>query len=127
FRRHRDIVLAAALTAVALIQVVALDLPPGQTLAAAGMFVVLGGAAAVRVRFPEALLLALPVLTAVGMLMPKRLGDIESIGLFVLLAVYSAAAHTGGRRALAAGCLTIVLFFASLLGDPESANVSAVV
>jgi signal transduction histidine kinase len=126
-RRHGDTVLAAALTAVALIQVVALDLPPGQTLAAAAMFVVLGAAAAVRVRFPEGLLLALPVLTAVGMLMPKRLGDIESIGLFVLLAVYSAAAHTGGRRALAAGSLTIVLFFASLLGDPESANVSAIV
>src|SRR5213596_3319518 len=100
-RRYGDVVLAAALTAVALIQVVALDLPPGESLAAAAMFVLLGAATAVRVRYPEALLLGLPLLSAVGILLPKRLGDIESIGLFVLLAVYSGAAHTGGRRTFA--------------------------
>src|SRR5512133_2122546 len=126
-RRHGDHVLAAAMTLVALIQVVSLDLGPGQTLAAGAMFLVLGAAAAFRVRLPEALLFALPVLSAVGMLMPKRLGDIESVGLFVLLAVYSAAAHTGGRRTVVAGAVTIVLFFVSLIGDPESANVSAIV
>jgi signal transduction histidine kinase len=126
-RRYGDVVLAAALTAVALIQVVALDLPPGESLAAAAMFVLLGAATAVRVRYPEALLLGLPLLSAVGILLPKRLGDIESIGLFVLLAVYSGAAHTGGRRTFAAGSLTVVLFLVSLLGDPESTNVSGVV
>jgi len=125
--RFGDAVLAAALTAVALLQVIALGLGTGETLAAAGMFLVLGVAASVRVRFPEALLLALPALMVVGILLPKRLGDIESIGLFLLLAVYSGAAHTSGRRMVFAASMTIVLFLASLLGDPESVNVSGVI
>lgn len=126
-QRHGDAVLAAGLTAVGLIQVMSLDASAASKLAATAAFVVLGVATAVRVRFPEALFVVLLLFLPVGSLLPKNLGDLETIGLFILLAVYSAAAHTGGRRTLGAGSLTFALFLVALVGDPEEANVSGVI
>ncbi len=69
-----------------------------------------GVLAALRVRMPAAL-----PRCAGRPVSPRRpcsrsaFCDVESVGLFVLLAVYSGAAHTSGRRTIAAGALTIVL------------------
>jgi signal transduction histidine kinase len=126
-QKHGDLVLAVALTTVALAQISFLHESPGARLAAAAGVVALGLAAARRVQMPLLLLSLLIVLSAVGALLPKHLGDVEAIGLFVLLAIYSAAAHTGGRRAVLAGALTVVMGVAAMATDPEGINIAAVV
>jgi hypothetical protein len=126
-QRRGDETLAAGLTAVALVQIVLLDESAGTRLAAAAGAVALGVAAARRVRQPLVFLGLLLVLSAAGAALPKRLGDVEAIGLFILLAVYSAAAHTSGRRTLLAGGLTFVLYITAMATDPEGINVAAVI
>jgi signal transduction histidine kinase len=126
-RRYGDVVLAGGLVAVALAQTWLLNVSTGAKLATSAVVVVLGIFAAVRVRAPVHFLAALVGLVAVGTLLPKRFGDVESTGLFLLLAVYSGAAHTSGRRTIAAGALSLALFLTLLIADPEESNLSAVV
>ncbi len=45
----------------------------------------------------------------------------------MVLAIYTAAAHTSDRRAVLAGLLTIVLGIVALMGDPEETNLAGVV
>ena len=54
-------------------------------------------------------------------------GNGEFIGLFVLLAVYTAAAHTEGRRMLLAGVMTAAMAIIVAVNDPDSLNVGAVI
>ena len=49
--------------------------------------------------------------------LPGLLATVEAIGLFLLLALYNAAAHTNGRRTLIAGGLVLVLFLTNLAID----------
>jgi signal transduction histidine kinase len=126
-QRRGDEVLAAMLTAVALIQILLLDESAGARLAAAAGAVALGLLAARRVRMPLAFLGLLLVLSAAGAALPKNLADVEAIGLFVLLAIYSAAAHTSGRRMLLAGTLTFVLYIAAMATDPDGINLAGVI
>jgi signal transduction histidine kinase len=124
---HGDLTLAATITAVALVQVSLLDESVAARLAAAAGFVALGVAAAQRVRMPLLLLGSLLVLSALGALLPKHLGDIEAVGLFILLAIYSAAAHTSGRRTVIAAALTLVMGFTAMATDPDGINIAGVV
>jgi signal transduction histidine kinase len=124
---HGDLTLAATITAVALVQVSPLDESAAARLAAAAGFVALGVAAAHRVRMPLLLLGSLLVLSALGALLPKHLGDIEAVGLFILLAIYSAAAHTSGRRTVIAAALTFVMGFTAMATDPDGINIAGVV
>ncbi len=126
-QRRGDETLAAGLTALALIQIWLLGEPVGARFAASAGAVALGAAAARRVRMPLLLPGLLLVLGTAGAALPKRFGDIEAIGLFVVLAVYTAAAHTSGRRTLAAGALTFVLYVAGMATDPEGINVAAAI
>src|SRR6266542_6257900 len=73
-QRRGDETLAAALTAVALVQISLLDEPAGARLAASAGAVALGAAAARRVRMPLLLLGLLLVGSAAGAALPKRLG-----------------------------------------------------
>src|SRR5918995_497885 len=126
-QRRGDETLATGLTAGALVQIWLLDESAGARLAASAGAVALGIAAARRVRMPLVLLGLLLIGSAAGAALPKRLGDIEAIGLFILLAVYSAAAHTSGRRTLLAGALTFVLYITAMATDPEGINIAAVI
>jgi signal transduction histidine kinase len=126
-RRYGDVMLAAALVAVALAQTWFLEVSAAAKLATSVVIVVLGVFTALRVRMPVLFLVALVGLVALGTLLPKRFGDVESTGLFLLLAVYSGAAHTSGRRTIAAGLLCVALYLTLLIGDPEETNLSAVV
>ncbi len=126
-RRHGDAALAIALVAITLAQTWLLDMPAAEKLGASAAFVVLGVLTALRVRMPVRFLAVLVCLAVLGALLPKRFSDIESAGFFVLLAVYSGAAHTSGRRTIATGTLTIVLALTTLIADPEETNVSSIV
>ena len=126
-QRHGDEILAAGLAAVALAQIWLLDESVTTRLAASAGVVVLGAAAARRTRMPLALLGLLAVLSAAGEALPQPATDIEAIGFFVLLAVYTAAAHTSGPRTFVAGALTLVLYIATMATDPDGINVGAVI
>ena len=62
-----------------------------------------------------------------GTVLPKQFGDIEAIGLFVVLGVYSAAVHTSGRSTLVAGALTFVLYVATMATDRDGVNIAGVI
>ena len=126
-RRYGDVALAAGLVGVALAQSWLLDVSTAAKVATSAAFVALGVFTALRARTPVLFLAVLIGLLALGALLPKRFGDVESTGLFLLLAVYSGAAHTSGRRTIAAGVLTAVLFLTLLIADPEETNLSGVV
>jgi signal transduction histidine kinase len=126
-RRYGDVVLASGLVAVALAQTWFLNVSTAAKLATSAGIVLLGVFTALRVRAPVLLLTVLVGLVALGTLLPKRFGDVESTGFFLILAVYSGAAHTGGRWTIAAAALSFVLFRTLLIGDPEETNLSAVV
>jgi signal transduction histidine kinase len=127
-RRRGDEVLAAAITAAALVEIVLLDESAGARLAYAAGALALGAVAARRVRVPL-LYLALMVWISVAAAALPKLGDtsVVTIGLFVLLAVYSAAAHTSGRRTQLAGGLTVALYVADLAADSEGIYVEGVI
>ena len=125
--RYGDPVLGATLAGLVVIQIAGVDAPLWAKAVTTACALLLGTAVAVRVRFPLILLSLLLALSLLGIALPKRLGDVAAIGLFLVLAIYTAAAHTGGRRALAAGGLTIALAVGAAIGDPEELNVAAVV
>ncbi len=116
-RRHGDEAMAGAITALALAQIVQLDESVGTRVAAAAGVVVLGTVAARRDRLPILFLALLVVATLEEAILPGLLATVEAIGLFLLLALYNAAAHTSGRRTLLAGGLVLVLFLTNLAID----------
>jgi signal transduction histidine kinase len=128
--RHGDEALAGVLTAPALAEAVLRVGPPEGKLVSATIVVAVGLAAARRVRAPLMLLgLILAVSVAVAVL-PKDAATYEWFGLFpfLLLAVYSAAAHTSGARTLIAGGMTIALYVNDLVAiDPDGVNADTVI
>jgi signal transduction histidine kinase len=125
--RQGDIALGAGIATLAVVQLAGYDEPVWAKLVAAASVIVLGVAAALRTRYPILLLALLVVSMPVGALLPKHFGDVEAVGLFVVVAVYSAAAHTGGLRVVVAGVLSGAVAIGALVGDPEELNVAAVV
>jgi signal transduction histidine kinase len=116
-RRHRDEAMAGAITAFALAEIVRLNESVGIRVAAAAGVAVLGTVAARRKRVPILFLALLVVVTIEEATMPELVATGEAIGLFLLLALYNAAAHTSGRRTLIAGGLVLVLFITNLAID----------
>jgi len=117
-RRHGDELLAGAITALVLVQVVLLDEPVGARVAFAAGAVALGVVAARRTRVPLLFLGLLVAVTVVAVAVPAlRDTEITAVGLFILLAVYTAAAHTSDRRTVIAGALVVALFVADLAMD----------
>jgi signal transduction histidine kinase len=114
-RQHGDEVLAAALTAFALLGVALTEATELQRVASAALAVALGAAAARRSRDPLPLLGLILAVSIAALAMPI-LAEPTNSGVFVffLLAVYSAAAHTSGRRTLLAGGMTVGLFVTGL-------------
>jgi hypothetical protein len=93
---------------------VLLDASAGYRLATAALAVGLGAVAARRVRVPLLFLGLLVVVSVVAAALPSSAENVAAIGLFVLLAVYNAAAHTSGRSTLLAGGLIVVLYVTDL-------------
>jgi signal transduction histidine kinase len=122
-----DLLLAVGLTALVLLQIWLADESVGDRLVASAAGLGLGVLVALRIRLPLGLLVAFALSLPLGALLPKHLGDIESVGLVVVLAVYTAAAHTSGRRAAVGGVLTAAVGLVAMVTDPESVNVAAVV
>jgi signal transduction histidine kinase len=134
-RRHGDEVLAAAVTALALVGVVLTEASESHRAASAALAVAHGAAAARRSRDPLTLLGLILAVSVVALAIPVFAEPTNSgVFVFLLLAVYSAAAHTSGRRTLLAGGMTAglyvtnlgwegitadnVIFFALLFGAP---------
>ena len=131
-RRRGDEVLAAALTAIVLIEILLSGGSEERRLGLAAVAVLLGAAAARRSRNPLPLLGLMLALTVATVVMPTFAGPLagtNSSGLFVflLLAVYSAAAHTSGRRTLVAGGMTVGLFLTDLAMSVDDNSLDAVV
>jgi signal transduction histidine kinase len=117
-RRRGDELLAGAITALVLVQALLPDEPVGARVAFAAGAVALGVLAARRTRVPLLFLGLMVAATVVAVAVPAlRDTEITAVGLFVLLAVYTAAAHTSDRRTVIAGALVVALFVADLVMD----------
>jgi signal transduction histidine kinase len=117
-RRHGDELLAGAITALVLVEIVLLDESVAARVAYAAGAVAVGVVAARRVRVPLLFLGLLVAVTSVAAAVPAlRDTEIVAVGLFILLGVYTAAAHTSERRAAIAGALAVGLYIADLAMD----------
>jgi signal transduction histidine kinase len=117
-RRRGDEVLAAALTALALLGVALTDASEPDRVAAAALAVALGVAAARRSRDPLPLLGLFVAISIAARALPTLAEPTNSgVFVFLLLAVYSAGAHTSGRRALLAGGMIVGLYVTNLAMD----------
>jgi signal transduction histidine kinase len=131
-RRHGDQALAIVLSGFGLAGVALLEVPVGTRVADAALVIVLGIAAAWRARAPLLLLgLILAVSLATAVLgLPAEEGTATSAAVFgfLLLAVYTAAAHTSGNDRLVAGAMTVGIYLPELLlPDPSAVNPDSVV
>jgi signal transduction histidine kinase len=114
-RRHGDEVLAAALTALVLLEVALREGSESYRVGSAALAVALGAAAARRSRDPLPLLALMLAVSVVSFAAPTLAQPAySSVFVFLLLAVYSAAAHTGGRRTILAGGMTVGIFVPAL-------------
>ena len=110
-RRHGDEVLAVALTALALVGVALTEASESHRAASAALAIALGAAAARRSRDPLPLLGLILAVSVVALAIPVFAEPTNSgVFVFLLLAVYSAAAHTSDRRTLLAGGMIVGLF-----------------
>ena len=114
-RRHGDEVLAAALTALALLGVALTEASESHRVASAALAIALGMAAARRSRDPLPLLGLILAVSVAALAMPMFRDPTNSaVFVFLMLAVYSAAAHTSGRRTLLAGGMIVGLYLTGL-------------
>ena len=117
--RYGDLVLAAALLTLMLVQVWSSDVSRLDKLVTTVGALALLVPLARRVRLPLILFVVLAAVGIVGQWLPKRVLDVEAFGLIVLLVVYNGGAHTSGRRAWVAGAMTAVLGLVVLVTDPD--------
>jgi signal transduction histidine kinase len=124
-RQHGDGALAAALTGLVVIDGFVASWPPEMKLAETVAAIVLGITVARRVRAPLLPLCLMLAISIVAAVVPKPPGFVDNLGLFIilLLAVYSAAAHTGGRETQLAGAFVIAIYVVDLFAiDPAGVN-----
>lgn len=127
-RRRGDEVLAAALTALALLGVALTEVSESHRVASAALAVALGAAAARRSRDPLPLLGLILAISVAALAMPFFASPTNSgVFVFALLAVYSAAAHTSGRRTLLAGGMTVGLYLTAFAMDPAGITADGVI
>jgi signal transduction histidine kinase len=127
-RRRGDLVLAAALTALALVGIALTEASESQRIASAALAVALGAAAAIRSRDPLPLLGLFVAISVAARALPTLTEPTNSgVFVFLLVAVYSAAAHTSGRRTLLAGGMTVGLFVTNLTQDSAGFNADNVI
>src|SRR4029450_10483975 len=114
-QRGGDELLAFALTALVLLEVALREGSASYRVGNAALAVPLGAAAARRSRHTPpspALMLAVSVVSFAVPTLAQPANS--SVFMFLLLAVYSAAAHTSGRRTLLAGGMSVGIFVPAL-------------
>jgi signal transduction histidine kinase len=127
-RRHDDWLVAAALTAIALLNDLLVDQPADWRVANLMTVLVLGAAAAVRVRAPLILLASMLVMTVAGKTVAGFNGaTIQAYFFFFLLAIYNGAAHTHGWSTVAAAAMAVGIYVTDVLGDPQGITPDTVV
>jgi signal transduction histidine kinase len=126
-QRRGDEALAGAITAVVLVNVVLVDESVGAKLASAAVAVALGAVAARRARVPLLFLGLLVIVSVANATLPKLGQPVEAFAFFLLLAVYSAAAHTSGRRTLIAGGMVFAIYITAMANDPEGIYVEGLI
>ena len=118
-RKHGDWLLAVGIIGLAEIQAwTAGNLDLTQKALAGGFGLVLLPLLAWRRRWPLLLLGTLVAATSANFWLPDA-GEGEAFGILVLVGVYTAAAHTGGRAAVAASVLAVATWILVTAGDPE--------
>ena len=126
-QRRGDEALAGAITAVVLVNVVLVDESVGAKLASAAVAVALGAVAARRARVPLLFLGLLLIFSVANATLPKLGEPVEAFGFFLLLAVYSAAADTSGRRGLIAGGMVFAIYITAMANDPEGIYIEGLI
>jgi len=125
-RRHGDLLLAAGIVALAQAEIWTADeLSMSQTLLLAGASLALGGLLVFRARFPLVMGCAMLGVALLEGWLPEAHGG-EWIGLFVLLGVYTVAAHTSGWRTAIAAALTLATGLVVLMGDPDNVDLGGI-
>ena len=126
-QRYGDAALAVSLVGLGLLQTfLDNELSTAEVLANAIIAIAVGSLLIVRRRIPL-LLLGLMLVTAVLEPLLGEGGNGEFFGLFVLVAIYTAAAHTDGRRLWVAGAMTMAVAVAVTVNDPEPVNVGGLI
>jgi signal transduction histidine kinase len=126
-RRHGDWILAVGIIGLAEVQAwTAGNLDFTQKTLAGVSGLVFLPLLALRRRWPLVLLGALVAATVANFWLPDA-GQGEAFGILTLVGVYSAAAHTGGRAAVAAGLLSGALWILITAGDPDGISFGALV
>ncbi len=119
--------LAAAITALFLLQIWLVDESISDRLYASAMVIGIGVVLALRTRMPLVPLVVIAVQLLLATSLPAKFGDLEAFGFVFLLAIYTGAAHTSGRKTVIAAALTLCLGVWAAVTDPESLNVAAAV
>jgi len=126
-RRYGDVLLAAVVVLLGLMQTILdNDLSSTEIALNCAVAVALGILLVFRRRIPL-LFLALMLASALAEPLVGESGNGEFFGLFVLVAVYTAAAHTKSRRMWLAGAMTAVTAGVVAVNDPESLNVGGAI
>ena len=127
-RLRGDLLLAFGLTALVLLEVALSQGLRSHQIASAAAGIALGAAAAQRSRDPLPLLGLILAISVATLAMPTIAQPTSSgVFLFLLLAVYSAAAHTSGRRTMLAGGMTVGLFVTDLARDSVGITAESVI
>jgi len=125
--RYGDALLAAAVIVLGLLQTILdNDLSGTEIALNCAVAVALGILLVFRRRIPL-LLLALMLASALAEPLIGESGNGEFFGLFVLVAVYTAAAHTDSRRMWLAGAMTAVMASVVTVNDPEPLNIGGAI
>ena len=125
--RYGDVLLAAVVVLLGLLQTILdNDLSGTEIALNCSVAVALGILLVFRRRIPL-LLLALMLASALAEPLIGESGNGEFFGLFVLVAVYTAAAHTESRRMWLAGAMTAAMGAVVAVNDPEPLNVGGAI
>ena len=125
--RYGDVLLAAVVVLLGLLQTILdNDLSSTEIALNCAVAVALGVLLVFRRRIPL-LLLVLMLASALAEPLIGESGNGEFFGLFVLVAVYTAAAHTESRRMWLAGAMTAVMAGVVAVNDPEPLNLGGAI
>jgi signal transduction histidine kinase len=124
--RHGDSLLAVGLVALLVVQVWTLSVSPTDKLVTTVCGMAILVPLARRSRMPLVLLGVLLATAVVGHWLPKPVTDVEAFGFIVLVTLYSAGAHTTGRRAWLGGGAAVLFAVVALVEDPQGVYLGGV-
>lgn len=124
-RRRADLLLALGLTVLAQVEIWSQEVAPDR-IGYAALALPLTLALAWRVRAPLAVLAFIASAFVLStLLVPPSADDAIAVALALLIAVYSAGAHTGGWQGLAGVLATLAVVLVAVAADPEDAELGS--